>query len=228
MAGSTCAFMTLSFLCLMLWGIFNPLQAQDADLGLWAEVGARKKAGEQWEFSLYEQLRFKQDISQLNEFFTEAGVFFLPFKFVELGGNYRFIQSAGKEGNWKTQHHFNMDVSLKHEVQKFDLNYRLRFANYSDLLNENDFKSNYVRHRGEILLKPNVSPFTPYFSVELFHEFPERAKARFSRMRYTLGYFYTTQSKNEIGLFFRVQDRFNTENTTTEYILGINYTFVFE
>ena len=83
-----------------------PLVGQEVkvvrDLRLWTGAAIEKKFGKEWTLSLAEEIRFKQNISEINNYFTEAGLRYRISKNFALEGGYRFTRDKKRTIVMKT------------------------------------------------------------------------------------------------------------------------------
>ena len=97
------SYKQIFFLAIVLSVLFsNTINAQTEDsknLNLWSSVEIEYKLNKKWSFELSEQLRLKENISLVDEYFTELQTEYSVNKNFSLAGGLRFIRQNDTEGN---------------------------------------------------------------------------------------------------------------------------------
>ena len=111
--------------------LLKPANAQETkivrDLGLWTGVAVEKTVKKKWTFSIKQEVRLKNDISELNKYFTQAGINYRINKNFSLEGDYRYIQDKNAEGRFETRGRYNFDFRYKGKLAFITILYRLRY-----------------------------------------------------------------------------------------------------
>ena len=80
----------------LLWIMLAPANGQEtkvvSDLGLWTGVEVEKTVKKDWAFSLKQELRLKTNMSEMNNYFTQAGVRYRINRNFSLEAKYRFTR----------------------------------------------------------------------------------------------------------------------------------------
>jgi hypothetical protein len=71
------------------------------DLRLWTGVKIQKTFAKDWTISLEEEIRFKNNISEINNFFTEVGLRYRINKDFALGGGFRYTQDKTEDNTFR-------------------------------------------------------------------------------------------------------------------------------
>jgi len=240
-----------SFSVLFALMISTLVNAQDSivtsDFEAWAGITVQKSfLDKKLDLSLTQEFRFDDNSSHLDNYFTQLGGRYEIIDGLKIGGAYRFIRNNRNSG-YRNEHRFNADVSYKHQVNQFTLNYRFRYTNHN-LIGVTRSEGDYATHkyRLRIKVKYNIKNWKldPYLSIEGFlaqetNEFnyvesiTETNKVvGFEKLRYTLGTSYKFAKFFEIGAFYRIEQGFksypnNYNLSTIYYIGGLNLNFNF-
>ena len=118
-------------LLLLILNMALPLLAQEtkvvSDLHLWTGVELEKNFAKDWTVSLGEEVRFKHDISELNNYFTELGIRYRINKNFALQGNYRFTRDRKQDQSYENLSRYNFDLRYKGKLDFLTIKYRLRY-----------------------------------------------------------------------------------------------------
>lgn len=210
-------------------------QEDTSDLASWNTIRIEYKLNKKWSFGLEEQLRLKNNISQIDEYFTELSASYKLFSNFKLGLGLRYIRENDTEGNiqgYENHFRFNIDATYKHKIDRIALSYRLRYQNKNELgfsYDEGDYANQNLRLKTAIKYNIDNWPLDPKFSAEIFNRFQEDGeKNGFTKYRLTLGTDYKIKNFGKLGLFYRYQKEINIDIPETLHIIGLKYTYTFK
>lgn len=203
--------------------------SQVNDAGLWASVNLDKKVTQKLTFSLSEELRFNENVSELGTAFTEIGADYKFYKFVSLGISYRYIQKKRVDDFYSIRHRYNIDLSLKYKLKKINLTLRERFqTQYADVNTSEDGKIAERYLRSKLTVKYDLGKkYIPFISCELFYQLSNREENEFDNARYAAGFKYEFNKKMSIDLFYLINKEFHVNDPWTEYVTGIAFNYSF-
>jgi len=217
----------------MLFFTGNMLSAQEtkvvSDLHLWSGVAVEKGLGKDWSVFLGEEFRFKQDISVLNNHFTETGVRYRINKNFALEGQYRLTFDQNKDKSYDMLSRYALDIRYKGRLEHITVYYRLRYQKEVEGWNLVDPSVLYQKHvRNRITVRyTDFNSFKPYVSAEIFQLFEPFGYAKFEYARFLGGVKYEHLDLGTINLAWG----FNRELTSIQpamiYTLKVNYTYRF-
>lgn len=220
-------------LCALLLVASLQLSAQETkvvrDLMLWTGAAVEKSLGKDWTLSLGEEIRFKHNISEINNYFTEAGLRYRINKQFALEGGYRFTRDRKSDGSYETRTRYNLDLRFRQPLDFMTIDYRLRYQKEVDgfgLLGQGSDYEKYVRHRVK-LRYDDLKRIEPFVSGEVFQRFLFAQSGTFHFFRIVTGV------KVEPGNWgsFVIAYGFNREITSLQpamiYQLQMNYTYEF-
>lgn len=231
----------LTTLCIVS---FTQLDAQESnDLEGWSSVQLDVKATERLSFSAAEHLRYKNDISTLNTYFTQLETNYEIFKGFQLGAGVRFIKKNDDIGNKQgIESHFRyqIDARYKHKVKQLNLSYRFRYQNKNELglsEEEGDIAKEQLRFMMDIGYK--LKPIGIVFKLkgELFDNISKGSGSRvINRNRFTL---MASKRFNKVGkfsIFYRVQETIKPQEnlflpdftTVSKRIIGLKYSYLLD
>ncbi len=216
---------------LLTWS--SQLSAQDTkavrDLQLWSGAAVEKSLGKDWTLTLGEEIRFKHNISEISNYFTEAELGYRINKNFALEGAYRFTRDRKSDGSYETRTRYNVDLRFRSFLDFMSIDYRLRYQKEVEgfrLLDQGTDYEKYVRHRIRFRYE-DLRKIKPFISGEVFQLFRFAENGTFHYIRVQTGI------KAEPGRWgsFVVSYGFNREFTRLEpamiYQFKLNYTYAF-
>jgi len=221
-----------SFLSLLLLLPIN-VGAQEttvtSDLEMWNNFAISKKLGDRWKVSLEEELRFTEDISRFDMFFTDVGLDYKIDKHFSAGVNYRFYQNKNNDDDFITQHRLSANIKFKQKLDRFTFGYRLQFQNKDEDFLSSNSENNVYNLRNKISVDYDIKNFKlePYFQAELFRKYETGEESYFNKMRWKLGASYPVTRKSDIELFYLIDKELNQSYPKSTYVLGLGYKFSF-
>lgn len=222
-------------LVVLLISAITYAQDDTSDLASWNTIGIEYKLNKKWSFGLEEQLRLKNNISEIDEYFTELISSYKISKDFKLGFGLRYIRQNDTEGNiqgYENHFRFHLDATYKHKIDRITLSYRLRYQNKNELgisYDEGDYANQNLRLKTAIKYNIDNWPLDPKFSAEIFNRFQEDGeKNGFTKYRLTLGTDYKIKNFGKLGLFYRYQKEINIDIPETLNIIGLKYTYTFK
>lgn len=145
-----------------------PSYAGDKPWNSWNQIDADFALGKQFEITTSTQLRLRDGMSKLYQFFPEAGLKWKPFSFFYLKPCYRYMIAEDSNNKKHNEHRMTLESGLKHELFDFGLSYRFRME-YRMV----EHKGGYWRFRNKFILERAIKPFgfeiTPYGADEFFY-----------------------------------------------------------
>lgn len=199
------------------------------DFEVWSAAEIKYEASEKWTLGLEQQLRMRDNASEVDQYFTEFNMkkdvsksfyYSLGFRYIRDNDNQGDIQ--GYENNFR----YNLDFGYKHKVQKFDVNYRVRFQRRNEIgltRAEGDEANNHLRLR--VAAKYNIKKWKldPEASSEIFYNLQQGE--HFNKFRLTLSTKYKLKKYGALGAFYRIEKALATSYPKTTHIAGIEYNY---
>ena len=150
-------------LFVIILGTKEVRSADNNDLKLWMGVELNKEINKKLSVHLSPEIRLISK-QELEELFIETGLSYDLFKFMKVSGYYR---AYFNESDVVTSR-FAIDLKPSWKIDDLKIQYRMRFANYTDFDLETTDKSNYIRNRIKLDYKLSKLDLTPYAAVEAF------------------------------------------------------------
>ncbi len=223
----------ISLMITLLAAHIGLAQENSRDFESWISVSAAYKLNKKWDFELEEQLRLKNNSSEVDQYFTQLDIGYKVFKKLDFGGGLRYIRNndnLGKIQGYENFLRFHLDTSFKHKINKFSIKHRLRYQNKNELSvseSEGDYPNQYIRFKTTITCNIKNWKLDPVFAAEIFNHFQEGEENGFNKYRLTFGTFYKIKRIGKIGLFYRMEKELNVNNPKTTDIIKLDYTCSF-
>jgi hypothetical protein len=204
------------------------------DFGSWSTLALEYKFNKKLSFGLEEQLRLKENISQIDEYFTEISTEYDLTKNFSIGAGARFIKENDNEGKiqgYENHFRFQLDAAYKHKIDQFSLKYRLRYQNKNELgisTSEGDYANQHIRLKTSIGYNIKNWKLDPDFSAELFNHFEKNEENGFDKYRLSIGTDYDLKKYGKINLYYQFEKELNSTNPNSLNVIGLKYKYTFK
>lgn len=223
--------MALTFASCAAWGQEGTI-VEVADLEGRASVELRYKLNNQWVFGLEEQLRLKNDISEVDEYFTQFNLKFIPLSNISFAGGLRFIRQNDTQGNiqgYESDRRFHISTTFGHKLGRFSLRYRLRYQNRWESGSDGSEDSDrHVRLRASAGYNIRNWKLDPLISVELYRQVGNELSNEFDNLRFTLGTGWKMGGLGKLGFFYHLDEELGVDYPKTTHIVVFSYVYTFE
>ncbi|MGQ8335769.1 DUF2490 domain-containing protein [Sunxiuqinia sp. A32] len=182
--------------------ITNAAMAQENSWNTWAEFELSKSINKKLEIFLSPEIRFR-DQFKIDEYFIETGLEYEILKFLEVGGNYRFLINERETKSTEYFHRFALDVKGKYKINRFDFQLRTRYTNYTELDTDAAENDSYLRYRLKMEYDLQGSKLTPNIGIEFFHQLKDK---EINKIRYIAGIQYKINKHHKVGVNYLIQD----------------------
>ena len=235
---------SLVFVAALILLSTKQLNAQGSnDLEGWSSVQIDITATEKLSFSVAEHLRYKNDISTLNTYFTQLETSYEIFKDFQLGAGVRFIKKNDDIGNKQgIESHFRyqLDARYQHKVKQQNILYRLRYQNKNELgFSEEEGDIAKEQFRFMIGLGYKLKPIGIVFKLkgELFNNISKGSDSKnIDRSRFTLMASKRFKKIGKFSIFYRVQETIIPQEnlflpdftTVSKRMIGLRYSYLLD
>ena len=197
----------------------------------WGIAEVSIKATKKISINVAEHVRYKNDFSVLDKYFTQVGFNYELFKDFKLGVKGRFISDNDTEGNIQgldSKFRFQTDISYKHDIGIVDLTYRLSYQN-SNELGISDIPNQYARFRTGVNYKIKSIKTLLKIEAELFNQFKKGNEDNGVNLyRLTMKLNRKINKNNELGVFYRIQKDIDRIDPINRKIIGLKYSHKFD
>lgn len=222
---------TTIFLMIMLFAIYTNYAQEDTDFESWSSITLEYKPNKKLTFALEGELRLKNNLSEIDQYFTHLNIDYELFKNFELGVGLRYIRNndiRGKIQGYENHFRFNLDLSYKHKIGAISFKHRIRYQNKNELgisSSEGDYANQHIRFKSTLTFKIKNWRLDPVFSAEIFNHFEKGEENGFDKYRLAIGTNYKLKKLGKIGLFYRVESALNVMFPKITNIFMLKYTY---
>jgi hypothetical protein len=199
------------------------------DLGLWTGAEVEKKVKKDWTFSLKEEIRLKTNMSEVNNFFTQAGVRYRINRNFALEAKYRVTRNKKKDGSYENLSRYSLDLRYRGRLDFITIDYRLRYQKEVEgmrLLAPGEPYEKYVRNRLTFRYT-DFKKIEPYLSGETFQLFQLYQYPRLQFVRFETGVKYEPGDFGSLKLAWGFDREVNVTEPATFFLIRVNYTYAF-
>ena len=200
-----------------------------SDAGSWNTINLDYAISKKMTMVYTQEMRIKENYSRLNLFYSEFGLDYSINKYIKTSISYRFTQKLKDENWFGFRHRFTWDVNFKYKLNKLSLAYRNRIqGEYKDTYSSENGKIPewYLRSRGSVSYQLNKK-ISPYFSTEFRFQLRDvnniESEGKWHRVRYQTGIDYRLNDFSKIGIYYLIQQEFNSNTIENQYITGLEY-----
>lgn len=220
-----------SLIFLSCFIIKSEVKAQTAypDAGSWNTLNVEYKINKKITGLFTEELRFKENFTRLNLFYTNLGFEYKVTDYFKAALVYRFIEKYQDDNSFSFRHRIMLDLTFKRKVGKIGFSYRQRIqAEERDIYSSYDGAVPEWYSRNKFSLKYDTDKrYTPYLAVELRYQIRNsrewQSDKTWHRSRYSLGVDYKINKKSTLGLYYLIQREYNVVMPQDQYIVGLEY-----
>ncbi|MBI5540390.1 MAG: DUF2490 domain-containing protein [Bacteroidia bacterium] len=202
--------------------------AQENDAGMWNTFSIEKELTKKLSLCVDEELRLKENYTQLNLLYTNLGITYKVIKGFKAGFTYRFIEKYLDQGWFSYRNRLMLDLSYKYKIKSFSISYRSRLQ--SEVRNYFTSEKGKVAEwfwRNKFEAKYTINNYIPYVGTELRYQIKDQrnptSDLEWHRIRLFAGLDYKINSNNTIGVYYLIQKEDGIINPQTLYILGLQY-----
>jgi hypothetical protein len=224
-----------TLICLFCFTIVHAQTSETievSDLETWTSIQFEYELNKKWSFELEEQLRLKNNSSELASYFTEFSTTYkLPYS-LKLGLGFRYNRANDNKGakqGIRESFRYQFDVSYKHKWNDFELDYRLRYQNSQQFsFTESIGKDAVHKMRFKTSIDYSIKDWKldPSVSLEVFNQL-SGSQTGFDAFRITAGTDYKIKKFGKIGLYYRLERELNVDYPKTTHIIGFQYKYSF-
>jgi hypothetical protein len=194
----------------------------------WIELGFSKKVVKNLRVEFNPEIRMFGGF-EMDTYILEGGLSYKLQKYLTVAGYYRYEnewdykKSTGAYKGQIASSRIAFDAKSGFQLNRFDVQFRIRYTNGADFDQTTDDRASYFRYRAKIDYDIKSCKLVPYISFEAFHDLISN---NIDKKRYTAGLSYPINKNNELSLFYRLQDYSEADKESMD-IIGIGYSLKF-
>lgn len=208
----------------------TPACAQHSDLRSWNTFSFNYGLNKKLTFNFDQELRLQDNLTRINQLYTNIGATYKINKYVRIAGVYRFIARYKEDNSWGIRNRFYGDVIVKLRPGRFSYVYRARlqyewrgagygkeYGRVPEIYWRNLFKASY---------KVN-DIVSPYLATEIRFQLQNPRipyHNGFDRSRFTGGLDLQVSKSSTFGVYYLLQKEWNIIDPETLNVIGLEYT----
>lgn len=201
--------------------------AQKRDFGIWYNGGIQYNI-KKFRIDVSEEFRTVNHASELDQFFTDAGISYKVSKYIRIGGYYRFIRKKEEDDARHNRNRFYGDLTLRLPLKDLELSYRFRYQRQNNEYSEYAYNPAILYNRHKLELSYNIphSKITPSISYERFFRLKYVRSYFADDVRFSVGAGYKFNKKNHISASYILnKDLYPKVKYLNVLALGYRYDF---
>ena len=200
--------------------------AQQSDFQFWPQVQVGYNLSDRFKLSLDEEVRFRENASQVRKELTDLGITCKMNKALRFGISYRLELTFKNPDESAWRNGLYVDIMFRQKMQRFQFDYRCRFQSPKiEAISEVPSLDQWLINRHKASLQYNIkgTPLTPEIEAEIFVPFSKQEALMIDGYRLWTGLAYSLNKRNEISLKFGIEQEVNVPDPLRAYILGVGY-----
>lgn len=199
------------------------------DAGSWNTFNIEYKFTKKISGLFTEEMRFKENFSRLNLFYTNLGIEYKFSDFFKAALVYRFIEKYQDDNSFSFRNRLMLDLAFKDKFKKIGISYRSRIqAEERDIYSSYDGAVPEWYSRNKFTFKYDTDKrYTPYVAIELRYQIRNprewQIDKKWHRNRYSAGIDYMLNKKSTVGIYYLIQREYNVLLPQNLYIFGLEY-----
>lgn len=198
--------------------LFGQTQEVERTNELWSGASLNYKLNKKIQFNVDQQVRLTNSLNEIRNTFFEFGIKYRFNKYLSVRAQHRYVMPNEQ----RHVNRFTLDGTGKYKIKSTHLEfaYRIRFQHAVTTFTQEP--ETYLRNRIQVryrLIK-GIRLFARY---ESFYQFND--KMRFRRNLYAAGFDFKLNKKLDLSLFYRLDQKINTNNPERRNIIAALVSF---
>lgn len=209
------------------------------------ELSAQWKPVKNLSLTLSEELRLKNNVSDVDRLYTTLDVSYKVYKYIQVGASYSFHALYKGDNAWQFRHRGRLHVTGSYKVNNWGLSLRampeVTYTNKEANAMEEINPEWLFRTRFKVDYSFIDKPVKPYLSVEMFNPLKTvpAYTAWLDRMRYSIGTEWSINAHNKMDFYYLLEHNMGqdiavgethitrTHTNNLNHIIGIKYRYIF-
>ena len=204
-----------------------------SDFEFWLRAGGQIDLLDQLQLQAEQQIRFKENGSEVKNYHTEVALSYTLLKGVDVLFVNRFIRRNDNKGSvqgYESHYRYQLGARAKHRAWKFRFKHRLLFQERNQLgltSEEGDVSRRFLRYQLATEYKIKNWPYDPKFKIEYFNDLPQQFSTTNDQLRLGIG---TERKYDNLGRFaieYLLERSLKIPTTEWTSILAFKYEYRF-
>ncbi len=201
--------------------------AQEKDVELWVGFGIDQRIGKKMTVAFEQNTRFNNNIGATKNVFEELSLSYKFNKYLSGTANYRFGKRNSFVNGYNTEHRYNFDLRFRKKAKPLIFVFRTRF--------QSKYRSIHSSEDGFIPTNYNRNKFTfrfdldrrvePYVGIEVYYQLNNVEGNEIDNIRYFTGINIDLPKRQEVKVFYILQQEYNVNNPVTSNVIGVSYSY---
>lgn len=196
---------------------------QSQDFRSWLDIGVEGQLLNRVDFSVVPELRLKNNSSEIEAALAEINLSVPLTKFFGLGVEYRYKMEM-TDGRAENSNRFGIYAELDKKILDLRFAYRIMYLKeYTDIYTSElgSVPESMHRHKISLKYKKKGLDIVPGIAAEGFFTLGPAWDKYDQKWRFTAGVQYQLTKKINLGLFYKLQKEYHTNDPLTLHILNI-------
>jgi len=213
---------------LIIFYQINPGSAQNKDFQLWSDAKLEIEIFKKISVEIEEEIRLTENVSKIEDYFTDVGISYNFWDNFTFGGYYRFIRRNELDDRISNIHRYYFDLKYDWKIKRWELSLRTRYQSRYKNINSDDTGYKPENHnRNKLSLSYDIyrSPLKPEFWFEIYYQLNNPDGNKFDKIRFAPELGYRISNNIRINIYFMIEKEYNVKNPATNYILGTGFLY---
>ncbi len=226
----SCRYFLIKIIAVLLVCIChnNPVYNQTKDLQLWSDIKLEIEVFKKMSVELEEEIRLTENISKIEDYFTDVGISYNFWDNFTFGGYYRFVRRNELDDRISNIHRYYFDLKYNWKIKRWELSLRTRYQSRYKNINSDDtgYKpENHNRNKLSFSYDIYRSPLKPELWFEVYYQLNNPDGNKFDKIRITPELVYRINNRIRANVYFMIEKEYNVRNPATNYILGTGFLY---
>lgn len=214
-----------TIIILFFFFVGNLVHGQFNDFGTWEKLSLQKKLVKNLDLETTFQIRFGENVSQVNSFMTDIDLSYNIYKKSSIFTTYRIGKKRKIDGFYSPFHRITFGLTTKQTFNGWKIGYRLKTQHaINDIATSNDnlVMKNAIRNKVSIKHKL-VKKTWAWTSFEVFSAKGQEGAYQITDWRWKIGVDRKINKRQYLSTGFQIQKDLYNNAPRTEYIVFVAY-----
>ena len=226
----SCRHFLIKIIAVLLVSIYhnNPGYTQTKDFQLWSDIKLEVEVFKNISVEIEEEIRLTENISRIEDYFTDVGISYNFWDNFTFSGYYRFVRRNELDERISNIHRYYFDLKYDWKIKRGELSLRTRYQSRYKNINSDDtgYKpENHNRNKLRFSYDIYRSPLKPELWFEVYYQLNNPDGNKFDKIRFAPELVYLINNRIRANVYFMIEKEYNVKNPSTNYILGTGFLY---
>ena len=206
----------------------NSVLSQTKDFQYWSDVKLEAEILKNISVEIEEEIRLTENISKIEDYFTDVGISYNFWDNFTIAGYYRFVRRNERDGRISNIHRYYFDLKYEKKIKRYELSIRTRYQSRYKNINSDDFgfkPQNHNRNKLGLAYDIYRSPLKPQVWFEVYYQLNNPEGNVIDKIRFAPEVGYRINNHIRINLYYLIEKEYNVNNPQINYILGTGFLY---